>query len=84
MSQTVVIRYIDKEYDITLSFKKKCPWHYIRAKLFPRIAGLELEGSLEEVRLRAPPQPPTKGRPPPALLLRGPDRWPSCLQHSQH
>lgn len=64
MSQTAVIRYIDKEYDITLGFKKKCPWHYIRAKLFHRLTGSGPEGSLEDVTLNAPPQPPPKCRPP--------------------
>ena len=55
MSQTAVIRYIDKEYDMTLGFKKKLSLaHYIRAKLFHRLAGSELEGSLEDVTLSAP------------------------------
>lgn len=60
MSQTAVIQYIDKRYDIILAFKKKCPWHYIRAKLFHRITGSELEGSLEDVTLNAPPQATTQ------------------------
>lgn len=64
MSQTAAIQYIDKGYDITLGFKKKCRWHYLRAKLFHRITGSELEGSLEDVTLNAPPQSPPKGRQP--------------------
>lgn len=59
MSQTAVIQYIDKRYDIAL-FQKKCPWHYIRAKLFHRIKVSELEGSLEDITLNAPPQPSPK------------------------
>lgn len=70
MSQTAVIQYIDKGYDITLGFKKKCPWHYIRAKLFHRITGSELEGSLEDVTLNAPPPSPPKGRHPLVPSLR--------------